>query len=103
MAAFETAQDAPTLPLFCYTAAAWLDNKFYVTAIRIEKDIRQEKSGYDDIKIKEGVAKFTAAYPDNRLVKHLAETCCNTYHCPAARNFFIGRCGVSMFYFLHLK
>lgn len=91
IAPYETLPDAPTLPLFCYTAAGWLDEKFYVTAIRIEKDIRQEKSGYDDVKIKEGVAKFTAAYPQNRLVKHLAETCCNTYHCPAARNFFLGR------------
>jgi len=91
LAPYETADDAPTLPLFCYTAAAWFDHQFYVTAIRIEKDIRQEKSGYDDNLIKDGVAKFTAAYPTNRLVKHLADTCCNTYHCPAARNFFIGR------------
>ncbi|HQW47131.1 MAG: radical SAM protein [Bacteroidetes bacterium] len=91
LAAYETLPDAPTLPLFCYTAAAWFDNKFYVTATRIEQDIRQEKSGYDDAKIAEGVKHFTAAYPQNRLVKHLADTCCNTYHCPAARNFFLGR------------
>jgi pyruvate-formate lyase-activating enzyme len=91
LAAYETLPDAPTLPLFCYTAAAWFDNKFYVTATRIEQDIRQEKSGYDDVKIAEGVKHFTAAYPQNRLVKHLADTCCNTYHCPAARNFFLGR------------
>ena len=32
MAAYETAKDAPTLPLFCYTAAGWLDGKFYVPA-----------------------------------------------------------------------
>lgn len=91
IAAYETLPDAPTLPLFCYTAAAWHNDVFYVTAIRIEQDIRQEKSGYDDAKIQEGVKKLTASYPNNRLVKHLAETCCNTYHCPAARNFFIGR------------
>ncbi|MCC7030756.1 MAG: radical SAM protein, partial [Chitinophagaceae bacterium] len=77
-AAYETEADAPTLPLFCYTAAAWYNNKFYVTATRIEQDIRQEKSGYDEAKIKAGVAKLTAAYPENRLVKHLADTCCNT-------------------------
>ncbi|MBP6624893.1 MAG: radical SAM protein [Chitinophagaceae bacterium] len=91
IAAYETLPDAPTLPLFCYTAAGWYNNQFYVTAIRIEKDIRQEKSGYDSNLIQAGVAKYTAAYPENRLVKHLAETCCNTYQCPAARNFFIGR------------
>jgi pyruvate-formate lyase-activating enzyme len=91
IAAYETLPNAPTLPLFCYTAAAWHNDVFYVTAIRIEQDIRQEKSGYDDAKIQEGVKKLTASYPNNRLVKHLAETCCNTYHCPAARNFFVGR------------
>ncbi len=91
LAAYETEDEAPTLPLFCYTAAAWYNNEFYVTAIRIEKDIRQEKAGYDDEKIQAGVRQFTEAYPENRLVKHLAETCCNTYCCPAARNFFLGR------------
>jgi wyosine [tRNA(Phe)-imidazoG37] synthetase (radical SAM superfamily) len=25
------------------------------------------------------------------LVQHLAEKCCNTYNCPAARNYFLGR------------
>lgn len=88
---YETLADSPTLPLFCYTAVSWFNEKFYVSAIRIEQDIRQEKSGYDDEKIKVGVEMFTAAYPENRLVKHLANTCCNTYHCPAARNFFLGR------------
>ena len=40
LAAYETAPDAPTLPLFCYTAAAWYNDVFYVPAVRIEQDIR---------------------------------------------------------------
>lgn len=91
IAAFETQPDAPTLPLFCYTAAGWLDNKFYVPAIRIEKDIRQECAGYDDNSIKSGADHMLQAYPNNRLVKHLMENCCNTYQCPAARNLALGR------------
>lgn len=91
LAAYETADDAPTLPLFCYTAAGWFDGAFYVTATRIERDIRQEASGYDDSLIHEGVDRMLKAYPHNRLVNHLANTCALTYHCPAARNFFIGR------------
>ncbi len=91
LAAFETAHNAPTLPLFCYTAAAWLNNKFYVPAIRIESDIRQESKGYDDATIKDGAQRLLEAYPHNRLVKHLMENCCLTYHCPAARNFSMGR------------
>ena len=91
MAAYETSEDAPTLPLFCYTAAGWYREEFYVTAVRIESDIRQECAGYDAEKIEEGVEKLLLSYPENRLVNHLAEKCCRTYTCPAARNFFIGR------------
>ncbi len=91
LAAFETTKDAPTLPLFCYTAAGWFDNKFYVPAVRIEKDIRQECAGYNDDKIKKGAENLLKHYLNNRLVKHLMEKCCNTYHCPAARNFSLSR------------
>ena len=91
MAAYETAEDAPTLPLFCYTAVGWHNDIFYVTAIRIEQDIRQECSGFDANKVKEGVGHLISAYPHNRLVQHLASNCALTYECPAARNFFMGR------------
>jgi pyruvate-formate lyase-activating enzyme len=91
LAAYETMQDAPTLPLFCYTAVGWKEDKFYVTALRIENDIRQECSGYDDKKISTGSSRLINNYPGNRLVQHLMNTCCNTYHCPAARNFALGR------------
>ncbi len=91
LAAYETAPDAPTLPLFCYTAAGWYNDKFYVPAMRIEQDIRQECAGFDDRKVKSGVQQMLEAYPHNRLVKHLADNCALTYHCPAARNYFMGR------------
>ena len=38
LAAYETAPTAPTLPLFCYTAAGWQDGRFFVPALRIEAD-----------------------------------------------------------------
>lgn len=91
LAAYESLPEAPTLPLFCYTAAGWFNDQFYVPAVRIEKDIRQEASGYQEQAIEQGVSQFLKAYPHNRLVKHLAENCCLTYHCPAARNYFLGR------------
>lgn len=91
LAAYETNQGAPTLPLFCYTAAGWHEEKFYVPAIRIEQDIRQESAGYVDEVIGTGVKNIIDAYPHNRLLKHLSEKCCLTYHCPAARNYFSGR------------
>jgi len=91
LAAYETAKDAPTLPLFCYTAAAWFNNKFYVPAIRIEQDIRQDCEGYDQKKVEIGVQKILKVYPHNRLVEHIGNDCALTYHCPAARNYFLGR------------
>ncbi len=98
LSAYETNADAPTLPLFCYTATGWLNNKFYVPATRIEEDIRQESSGFDLQHVEEGVSKLLKAYPHNRLVFHLANNCALTYHCPAARNYFMGRwelCGLT--------
>jgi pyruvate-formate lyase-activating enzyme len=91
IAAYETLADAPTLPLFCYTAVGWWDGKFYVPARRVEQDIRQECAGFDDKKVKAGVKELQQAYPHNRLVNHLANNCALTYHCPAARNYFMGR------------
>ena len=91
LAPYETGPHAPTLPLFCYTAAGWLNEKFLVPAIRIEQDIRQEAAGYINDSIQQGVDRSLKAYSHNRLVKHLAENCCLTYHCPAARNYFMGR------------
>ncbi len=91
LAAFETEKDAPTLPLFCYTAVGWFNQQFFVPAVRIESDIRQESIGFDQKKVQDGVHQLIQAYPHNRLVAHLANNCALTYHCPAARNYFIGR------------
>ena len=91
LAAYETQTGAPTLPLFCYTAAGWYNRKFYVPAVRIEQDIRQDYGGYDQQKVESGVKQMLKNYPHNRLVEHLANNCALTYHCPAARNYFMGR------------
>ena len=91
IAAYETGPDAPTLPLFCYTAAGWYNDIFYVPAVRIEQDIRQECGGFDDKSVVSGVEHLLKLYPHNRLVSHLANNCALTYHCPAARNYFMGR------------
>ena len=91
IAAYESSPGAPTLPLFCYTAAGWFNDQFYVTATRIERDIRQEAAGFDESLVRRGIERALKAYPHNRLVAHLANNCALTYDCPAARNYFIGR------------
>jgi len=37
LAAYETAADAPTLPLFCYTAVGWHNDVFYVPAVALSR------------------------------------------------------------------
>lgn len=91
LASYMNQPEAPTLPLFCYTAVGWLDGKFYVPAVRIEPDIRQECSGFDHNTVLQGVENLRRAYPQNRIVEHLSDNCALTYHCPAARNYFMGR------------
>lgn len=91
LAPYVTLPEATPLPLYCYSAVSWSGGKIYVPATRIEQDIRQEAAGYDDEKIESGIQTLTSLYPQNRLVKHLAENCAARYSCPAARNFFLGR------------
>ncbi len=91
LSAYESLPEAPVLPLFCYTAAGWQKEKFYVPAVRIEQDIRQDCEGYDHATVQQGVARLLKVYPHNRLVGHLAKNCALTYQCPAARNYFLDR------------
>ena len=91
LAAWVNEPNAQVLPLFCYTAVGWLDGAFYVSALRIEQDIRQERGGYIETTIQQGIAEKLEAFPQNRLVEHLARNCAERYECPAARNYFMGR------------
>lgn len=84
-------EDAPTLPLFAYTAVGWLDGKYYVPAVRIDPDIRQEPASFDHAKVQERVKELTSKFPTNRLLNHIGNNCALTYYCPAARNFFLNR------------
>lgn len=83
--------NVPTLPLFAYTAVGWLNGKYYVPAVRIDADIRQEPKSFDHALVQEGVKKLIEKFPENRLLQHIGYNCALTYYCPAARNFFLNR------------
>lgn len=91
LASYMNTPDAPTLPLFCYTAVAWFEGELYVPAVRIEEDIRQECEGFDQNQVELGIFDLRHQYPENRIIEHLADNCALNYHCPAARNYFMGR------------
>lgn len=90
LAAWKKMNDAPTLPLYAYTAIGWYKNKFYTTALRIDPDIRQDCRLFDQKKVIANTKLFLKKYPHNRLVKHLVH-CATVYYCPAARNYFLKR------------
>ena len=88
--AYESAEDAPALPLFAYAAVGVRDGELVTATIRVDEDIRQDPFRFDIADIEKRVAARLEAMPDNRLVKHM-ERCALTYHCRAAQNYFLDR------------
>jgi len=89
--AYKTKPGAPMLPLYCYTAVGWKDDRFWVPAVRIDKSKRQDCGQFDEEKVEAGTQALLKSHPKNRLVQHLMNNCCLKYKCPAARNFALGR------------
>lgn len=89
-AAWETLPNAPRLPLYAYSAVGWYKNKFYVPAVRIDPDIRQDCDQFDQKKVIAGAKKMLKKSPQNKLLEHLSH-CALVYLCPAARNYFLNR------------
>ena len=88
--AYQTSNNAPRLPLFAYTAIGWYKDRFWTTAFRSDKDIRQDSAQFNQTEINSKTVKKLKQHKDNRLIQHLGK-CCLTYACPAARNYFLGR------------
>jgi molybdenum cofactor biosynthesis enzyme MoaA len=90
-AAYATDPNAVRLPLFAYSAVGWLNNRFYVPAIRVDADIRQDINQFDLRLIARRSRALLKRYPGNRLAAHLVDNCVRRYHCPAAQNWVMGR------------
>jgi len=81
---------ARLLPLFSYAAVCLYKDKFYVAAVRVDKELRQDLRFMNISKIKAGIRKTRMLFPQNRLFRHL-EKCALCYSCPAAKNLFLSR------------
>lgn len=86
----EAVPDRPILPLFAYTTVGYGDGRFWVPAVRVDPDKRQELKNFRDDEVPGLVEKKMREMPENRLVEHLSR-CAMEYRCPAAQNFFYGR------------
>jgi pyruvate-formate lyase-activating enzyme len=89
--AYEEMPGAAPLPLFAYGAVGWHRGRFRSAVFRIDRERRQDLRLMPLEKIRRGAGAMQKKMPGNRLEQHL-EKCALTYGCPAAKNFFIGRC-----------
>ncbi|MBD3378771.1 radical SAM protein [candidate division KSB1 bacterium] len=89
--AYSSEPGAVRLPLYAYTAVGWLKDDFYVTAVRVDQDPRQDLSGIDEAAIASGAESVLERMGHNRLAVHLVQNCVRRYGCPAARNFVLKR------------
>ncbi|MFA5069467.1 MAG: radical SAM protein [Candidatus Omnitrophota bacterium] len=78
------------LPLFSYAGVCLYKEKFYVTAVRVDRELRQDLRFMDIAKIESGIRNTRRLFPKNRLFRHL-ERCALCYACPAAKNLFLSR------------
>ena len=83
------------LTMFCYTAAAGM-TEILCSGGPDWTGHSPGGPGYITETIESGVSKLVEAYPQNRLVKHLAENAVSPL-LPAARNFY-GKMGMRRFY-----
>jgi pyruvate-formate lyase-activating enzyme len=82
---------APRLPLYCYAAAGWKNDTFYVAGNRIDRKSRHEIADDDLATIDKKAAAMLKAHPKNRLITHLMLNCVMRYRCPNACNLVLGR------------
>jgi len=80
------------LTLWSYTAVGWCveEERFYVAAVRVDRNRQWEPQHFDDRILEPLVRQRVAQQPDNRLLIQLSR-CALDYHCFAAKNLFFGR------------
>ena len=88
---YEEMDGAGILPLFSYGAVGWHGEGFYTAVMPVDRERRQDLRLMPRAKVAAGVRHFQKQMPRNQLRRHL-EKCALQYGCPAAKNFFIGRC-----------
>lgn len=88
--AYREVKKTNALPLFAYSAVAFVNGKFYAAATRVDKELRQDERCMDKSEIKGGIRKLRETFPKNRLFRHL-ENCALINNCPAAKNLFLNR------------
>lgn len=90
ISAYAERSKARILPLFSYGAVGWAGG-FRSAVFRVDRSRRQDLRLMPPEGVIAGIRDQRRQLPANRLRHHL-ESCALTYGCPAAKNFFLGRC-----------
>lgn len=88
--AFVKTDNSPTLPLWSYTAVAWLRGKIYAAATAVASMRKADPQLHSFNETKQAVRLLREKFKDNRLAKQL-EICALIYDCFAAKNLFLRR------------
>ncbi|MDD4600063.1 hypothetical protein SDC9_14725 [bioreactor metagenome] len=88
--AFLKETDAPTLPLYGYTAVAFYNNEIYAAAIKTDDNAKWHPFKYNTPDLKKKVSKVERELGGNRIVQQLAH-CSLKWHCCTAQNLFYHR------------
>lgn len=88
--AFQINSDAPTLPLYGYTAVALYNDELYVAAVKTDDNAKWDPLKYNTPDLKKKVSKVERELAGNRIVKQLAH-CSLKWHCCTAQNLFYQR------------
>lgn len=83
-------ENAPVLPQWAYTAAAWTKDGPVAWALHTDRRTHWDPAAYDDEDVRSRVASLCERFPGNRVLKQLT-VCANVYRCMTSRNLFLER------------
>ena len=78
------------LPMWGYTAVGFKQEKYWISAFRVESNPKWDPRSYDDRKLLPAIRRYLREQPEGPLVRHLIG-CAKNNHCFAAKNLFLGR------------
>ncbi len=88
--AVDYGQKSYILPMWAYTAVGFKDERYWVSAFRIEYNRKWNPRNYDDRELVPAIPKYKKEHISGPLVEHLIN-CATMNHCFAAKNLFLKR------------
>jgi pyruvate-formate lyase-activating enzyme len=86
--AYEARPDAPTLPLYGYTAAAWDGKRIVAAALPTDSLASWSAASHDEAHVRAGIEARTAEFGESSLLRQLTR-CATEYGCYTAQNAFL--------------